>query len=90
MAKAEHVKKALDLYSDELTRKKNVVGVGRVPSETKAGEWDLAVYVAEKVPDNRLAAKDMVPKTLEVPGRGQKHAVKTQVIEQGVVELERL
>lgn len=90
MAKSEHVKKALDLYSDQLTRMKNVVGVGRVPSETQKGEWDLAVYVAEKVPEDRLAAKDKVPKTLEIPGRGQKHAVKTQVIEQGVVELERL
>ncbi|MFL6197067.1 MAG: hypothetical protein ACJ75H_22975 [Thermoanaerobaculia bacterium] len=90
MAKSEHVKKALDQYGDELTRIKNVVGVGRVPSETKKGEWDLAVYVAEKVPEDRLAAKDMVPKTLEITGRGGKHAVKTQVIEQGVVELERL
>lgn len=90
MAKAEHVKRALDLYGDELTKMKNVVGVGRVPSEQTPGGWDLAVYVEAKVPDDRLAQKDRVPKTLEVPGRGQSHAVKTQVIEQGVVTLEKL
>ena len=89
MAKIEQVRKALDLFSGELSRRKNVVGLGRVPSETKSGDWDLAVYVARKVPPEELAAADLVPKTLEVPGRGQSHPVTTQVIEQGPVSLEK-
>ncbi|HEX3553081.1 MAG TPA: hypothetical protein VIA62_07625 [Thermoanaerobaculia bacterium] len=89
MAKAEHVRRALDLFGGELSRKKNVVGLGRVPSAKIAGDWDLAVYVAEKVPEDRLAAADLVPKTLEVPGRSLGHPVTTQVIEQGPVSLEK-
>jgi hypothetical protein len=88
MAKATHVDRALDLFADELTRKKNVVGVGKVPSESSVGDWNLAVYVEKKVPEDELAAADLVPKTLEVPGRSQAVQVKTKVIEQGVVTLE--
>jgi hypothetical protein len=90
MAKPEHVKRALDLFSAELSRMKNVVGLGRVPSEKSPGEWDLAVYVAKKVPEDLLKETDLIPKTLEIPGRGRPHEVTTQVIEQGVVELEKL
>jgi hypothetical protein len=88
MAKASHVDRALDLFADVLTRKKNVVGVGKVPAEEAAGEWRLAVYVKKKVPEDELAAADLVPKTLELPGSGQKVEVKTKVIEQGIVSLE--
>jgi len=88
MAKVEQVRKALDLFAGELSRKKNVVGLGRVPSDTKSGDWELAVYVAQKVPPEQLAAADLVPKTLEVPGRGQSHPVTTQVIEKGPISLE--
>jgi hypothetical protein len=91
MAKAEHVKRALDLFGDELGRKENVVGLGRVPTgEGKPGEWCLAVYVSKKVPEDQLAGKDLVPKTLEVPGKTESHEVTTKVIEQGVVGLESL
>lgn len=95
MAKAEQVLQALDLFGDELTRKENVVGVGRVPTgDDDAGDWCLAVYVSKKVPEDQLAGKDLVPKTLEVPGsnpdRTENETVTTKVIEQGVVELERL
>jgi hypothetical protein len=88
MAKIEQVRRALDLFGGELSRLKNVVGLGRVPSEKKSGDWELAVYVAQKVPPEQLAAADLVPKTLEVPGRGQSHPVATQVIEKGPVSLE--
>lgn len=88
MAKASHVDRALDLFSDELTRKKNVVGVGKVPAEETAGEWRLAVYVEKKVPEDELATADLVPKTLEFTGSGQKVEVRTKVIEQGIVSLE--
>ena len=93
MANAEHVHQALDLFGDELACKKNVVGLGRVPAgDEKSGDWCLAVYVSRKVPESELAGKDLVPKTLEVPGKkeSQSHPVTTKVIEQGVVGLEKL
>ncbi|HEY9422987.1 MAG TPA: hypothetical protein VIW92_16365 [Thermoanaerobaculia bacterium] len=89
MATSSHVKRALDLFGDELTRRRNVVGLGRVPAESGDG-WCLAVYVDKKLPPEELAAADMVPKTLELPGGGAKVAVRTKVIEQGLPELETL
>jgi hypothetical protein len=70
MAKAEQVKRALELYSEEIGQKKNVVGMGRVPSKKGGGEWELAVYVAKKVPDAELSPADLVPK--EVRSRAKK------------------
>lgn len=91
MAKAEQVLRALDLFGDELSRKKNVVGLGRVPAEGgDSGDWCLAVYVSKKVPEDQLAHADLVPKTLEVQDRNESHPVDTKVIEQGVVGLEKL
>lgn len=87
MAKAEQVKRALELYSAEIGAKKNVVGMGRVPSESEGGEWELAVYVDKKLPESEIAAADVVPKEVEIPGK-KKVRVKTQVIEQGQVTLE--
>lgn len=90
MAKSSQVDHALDLFGDELARKKNVVGLGKVPSAQgeDSGDWDLAVYVEKKVPEADLAAKDLVPKTIELPGQGT--CVQTQVIEQGAVSLEAI
>ena len=88
MAKSSHVDRALDVFGDELTRKKNVVGLGKVPSESGKG-WCLAVYVEKKVPPEELAEADLVPKTLELPGAAAE-AVETQVIEQGLPMLERI
>jgi hypothetical protein len=88
MAKAEQVKRALELYSEEIGQKKNVVGLGRVPAEA-AGEWELAVYVDKKLPEAEIAPSDLVPRELEIPGKKRKKVrVKTKVIEQGVVSLE--
>ncbi len=87
MAKSSQVDHALDLFGDELARKKNVVGLGKVPSGN--GDWDLAVYVEKKVPEADLAAKDRVPKTVELPGQ-DRPCVRTQVIEQGAVSLEMI
>ena len=89
MARSSHVDRALDMFGDELARKKNVVGLGKVPAET-GDEWRLAVYVDRKVPPEELAAADMVPKTLELPMGGDTVAVKTKVIEQGMPELEMI
>lgn len=88
MAESSHVMRALDLFGDELARKKNVVGIGKVAAESGGG-WCLAVYVDRKVPPEELAAADMVPKTLELTMGGDMVAVKTKVIEQpGQPELE--
>lgn len=87
MAQPSQVRRALDLFGDELTGKKNVVGLGRVPDESGEG-WCLAVYVEKKVPMEELAAADRVPKTLEVPGGGATVSVETRVIEQGLPTLE--
>jgi hypothetical protein len=88
MAKPDQVKRALELYCEEIGQKENVVGLGRVPSEKGSGEWDLAVYVRKKLPEAEIAAADRVPKMLEIPGKKEKVRVKTQVIEQGEVMLE--
>lgn len=91
MAKSSQVDHALDLFGDELARKKNVVGLGKVPAQDgDPGDWDLAVYVERKVPEAELAAADRVPKDVELPGPGAKTKVQTQVIEQGAVSLEEL
>ena len=88
MAESSHVLQALDLFGDELARKKNVVGIGKVAAESGDG-WCLAVYVDRKVPPEELAAADLGPKTLELPTGGDTVAVKTKVIEQpGQPELE--
>lgn len=90
MARSSHVMQALDLFGNELARKKNVVGLGKVAAESGDG-WCLAVYVDRKVPPEELAAADRVPKTLELPTGGDTVAVTTQVIEQeGQPQLETI
>lgn len=91
MATRAHVQRALDHFATELSRKANVLGLGRVPSRSgRPGEWDLAVYVERKVAPGELAAGDLVPKTLALPGKGDDVEIATQVIEQGEVSLESL
>jgi hypothetical protein len=79
-------------FAVELSRKKNVLGLGRVPARSgRAGERDLAVYVERKIPSDELAEEDLVPKTLELPSKGKDGVqITTQVIEQGKVGLEFL
>jgi hypothetical protein len=93
MATLAQAKRALDLFEADLSRRKNVVGLGIVPAEeneTASGPRGLAVaiYVKKKLPENRLAAKDRVPETLIVAGRRGPVEVPTRVIEQGEVKLE--
>lgn len=89
MASAAQVKRALDRFAAELSGKKNVLGLGRVPSRSgEPGEWDLAVYVSAKVAREELAEEDLVPRRLELPGRSRTVPITTQVIAQGEVELE--
>jgi hypothetical protein len=93
MATQAQCERALDLFEAELSRRKNVVGLGIVPVEGDAsgsGRRGLAVavYVKKKVPTGRLHEKDVVPETLLVPGRNGPIHVPTRIIEQGEVRLE--
>jgi hypothetical protein len=92
-ATAKQCNQALDQYEQELGRRKNVVGLGIVPAE-EDGESSgrqkmaVAVYVKKKLPEDRLAAKDVIPPTLEVRSGKRVVRVPTRVIEQGKVRLE--
>ena len=92
MATQAQCERALGLFEEELSRRKNVVGLGIVPAddEPRSGRRGLAVgvYVKKKLPANRLSEKDRVPETLSVPGRSGPVHVPTRVIEQGEVRLE--
>jgi hypothetical protein len=93
MATQSQCERALDLFEEDLSRRKNVVGLGIVPAEddeSAAGQPGLAVavYVKKKMSASRLAEKDRVPETLYVPGRNGSVQVPTRVIEQGEVRLE--
>jgi hypothetical protein len=86
MAKPERVLRALDHFGSLLSRKKNVVGLGRVPAAgDDPDDWALAVYVSRKEPESALAEEDRVPAELELPDGG---TVPVRVIEQGEVGLE--
>lgn len=93
MATEAQCKRALDKFEDDLSSRKNVVGLGIVPLEEevgKKGKADLAVavYVKKKLPPEKLAAKDLVPKTLTLSSSKGEICVPTKVIEQGEVTLE--
>ncbi len=91
MATKKQCERALSIYEDELGARRNVVGLGIVPTSEGKGrrrDHSLAVYVRKKLPKARLAAKDIVPPVIEVQSRGRRYKVQTRVIEQGEVVLE--
>ncbi|MGH7138722.1 MAG: hypothetical protein ACREHD_23495 [Pirellulales bacterium] len=92
MATEAQCRRALDLFEDQLSQRKNVVGLGIVPANDESpfrrGPMAVAVYVAKKLPSNRLSKKDVVPETLRVPTRKGIVEVPTRIIEQGEVRLE--
>jgi hypothetical protein len=92
MASRSQCRKALQLHETSLSGRKNVVGLGIVPLDEEANDKQLAVavYVAKKVPLEKLKRDQIVPETLAVPGRDGVIEVPTKVIEQGPVELEAM
>jgi hypothetical protein len=93
MATKAQVNRALENFQLELNQFKNVVGLGIVPADEgdakNAGkELAVGVYVSKKVPLSRLAAKDRIPETLRIQGKGGELDIPVRVIEQGVVEKE--
>ena len=81
MAKSTDVERFLDHFGDMLEKKKNVVGFGCLPVDDTEKNWELVVYVGEKVPLKSLSLEDRIPSTLELDGV----TVSTDVIEQGWV-----
>jgi hypothetical protein len=82
---------ALDRYEEELSRRKNVVGLGVVPlSDDGPARNGMAVgvYVKKKLPSDHLADRDIVPPTLDVREGNRLIHVPTRVIELGKVEKE--
>jgi hypothetical protein len=93
MATTPQIKRALDQFDTELSRRKNVVGLGIVPESESAessGNMAVGVYVTKKVDPKKLSAKDLLPKSLKIRGRSGAIEVPIRVIEQGKVELESL
>jgi hypothetical protein len=93
MATQAQCERALDLFDEELSRLKNVVGLGIVSADDEMEGpgrrgCAVAVYVRKKVPADRLAEKDRVPESLRLPGRKGSVLIPVHVIEQGEVRLE--
>ncbi len=91
MATTPQCKRALDQFETDLSRHKNVVGLGIVP-ETEGSngpaKMAVAVYVTKKMPAAKLSANDLLPKSVKIRGRTGQVRVPVRVIEQGNVELE--
>ncbi|MGN6182416.1 MAG: hypothetical protein ACTHQM_02045 [Thermoanaerobaculia bacterium] len=75
MATDDEVKRILDEHADALANLPNVVGMGVVDDA-------VAVYVSTKVPEERLAQTDIVPKELSAQGV----KARTRVIEIGTIK----
>jgi len=91
MATTPQIKRALDQFENDLSSRKNVVGLGIVPEDEKGkggGKMAVAVYVTKKVDPKKLSPKDLLPKSLKIRGRAGAVEVPVRVIEQGKVELE--
>lgn len=91
MATVRDAERILQAHEDRLSRYPNVVGLGiRSLDESEPGGKDVAVavYVTRKLPEEKLAKKDRIPRYLELPGKNRKLRVRTRVIEQGDVALE--
>jgi hypothetical protein len=88
MASEADVERALDRFGGRLEKLKNVVGLGNTPAGAGEDEWQLVVYVAEKVRDDELEPEDRVPRSLQVREGGREITVPTDVVEIGPVRLE--
>jgi hypothetical protein len=93
MAPQAQCERALELFASELSRRKNVVGLGIFSENTgesgaRRRGCAVAVYVKKKVPAARLPKTDLVPDCLTITGRHGPVRIRTRVIEQGEVRLE--
>jgi hypothetical protein len=93
MATRSECQRALALYEEDLSRRRNVVGLGIVPCSpliqlARHDELVVAVYVSRKVPAEQLNPEDMLPRVLRVRDRGETIEVPVQVIQQGPISLD--
>lgn len=91
MATRNHVRRAIELYQEQLAGYPNVTGIGVVPlKDHPEGPADLAVavYVTRKVPSDELEPEERIPSMLEIPSRDGSRSVPTRVIATGDFELE--
>jgi hypothetical protein len=94
MATQAECERALNRFAEDLSRRRNVVGLGIVRSEESlrpASHRNLvvAVYVRRKLPRDELAEEDVVPAVLRLPGHGRIIEVPTRVIELGDISLKQ-
>ena len=95
MAKQAQAERALNRHEQMLSKLKNVVGLGIVPTEETedqqgSQELAVAVYVTKKMPLGKLSSQDQVPKSLTISGKSGDITVPVRVIEQGLVQKESL
>ena len=93
MPSKQQSKRALDIYEETLGQYKNVVGMGLVQLDaedqaSRGSKEAVAVYVSQKLPEAELAPEEIIPRYLEIKGRGKTVRVPTKVIEQGEVTLD--
>ena len=91
MASRDHVRRAIEIYEEELARYPNVTGIGVVPvTDHTEGPADLAVavYVTRKVPRDQLKVGERIPPLLEIPSRQGSQSVPTRIIATGEFTIE--
>lgn len=81
MADEKAAKLALESFSDEFLKKKNVTGTGI--QEIKPGKIGLAVYVDHKVEIDQLAQHDIIPEDVTVEVDGHEERVEVKVMDVG-------
>ena len=81
------VKRALDLYEDQLSELPKVVRLGIVDDPNGTGPA-VAVYVSKKVPPKVLSPSERIAKFLMVEQNSLEYRVPVRVIETGIPKLE--
>ena len=88
MATQREAERAVDQHERELSMLPNVVGIGVQPVEGRPTEYQVAVYVSEKVPRPELAPEDTIPEVLEAAAGDDQVTVPVTVIESGEFTVE--
>lgn len=84
MATRRQAERAVDQHERALSALPNVVGLGVQPAdEPDAPGYQVAVYVARKVPQAQLGPGEAVPEAVEVSDGGTQVSVPVTVIETG-------
>jgi hypothetical protein len=95
MATRAECQRALARHQDDLSQRRNVVGLGivscnRVLRLTRADALAVAVYVSRKIPPDQLSQEDVVPRVVLARCGGREIEVPVEVIEQGTIALDAI